>query len=64
MKISTRTTAQIITQIIIVIITIFKLSGCNPNPFDDGSTAFLTEKMNEIPIEYDGYELIVYDPLI
>lgn len=64
MKISTRTTAQIITQIIIIIITIFKLSGCNPNPFDDGSTAFLTEKMNEIPIECEGYELIVYDPLI
>ena len=56
MKISTRTMAQII----VIIIALFKLCGC----FNNGSRSFLTEKMNEIPIEYDGYELIAYDPWI
>ncbi len=31
-------------------------SACNP--FDNGSTAYLTKKMDEIPIECDGYEIV------
>lgn len=59
MKILTRTMAFIV----VIAIAMVALGACNCNPFDNGSTAFLTEKMNEIPIEYDGYELIVYNPL-
>lgn len=53
---------KILTRIMafVVVIAMFTLGACNCNPFDNGSTAFLTEKMNEIPIEYDGYELVVY----
>ena len=58
MKISKKTMAQII----VIIIALFTLSGCNI--FDNGSRSFLTEKMNEIPIEieYDGYKLVAYEP--
>lgn len=56
MKILTRTMAFIV----VIAIAMVALGACNCNPFDNGSTAFLTEKMNEIPIEYDGYELVVY----
>lgn len=46
--------------VLMIILSIF--SACNP--FDNGSTAYLTKKMDEIPIEFEGYKLIVYDPLI
>ena len=58
MKILTRTMAFIV----VIAIAMVALGACNCNPFDNGSTAFLTEKMNEIPIEYDGYELVFYEP--
>ena len=54
MKILTR----IMAFIVVIAIAMVALGACNCNPFDNGSTAFLTEKMNEIPIEYDGYELV------
>ncbi len=47
---------QIISVTIVVVILTTTLVGCNP--FDNGSTAYLTQKMDEIPIEFDGYELV------
>jgi len=44
-----------IVAIVLIFITLF-LTGCNP--FDNGSTKYLTQKMDEIPLEYDGYELV------
>lgn len=38
--------------VLMIILSIF--SACNP--FDNGSTAYLTKKMDEIPIEFEGYE--------
>ena len=38
----------------VIVFTLTLFSGCNP--FDNGSTAYLTKKMDEIPIEFDGYE--------
>lgn len=50
---------QIISVTIVTVILTTTLVGCNP--FDNGSTAYLTQKMDEIPIEFDGYELVASD---
>lgn len=42
-----------IVAIVLIFITLF-LTGCNP--FDNGSTKYLTQKMDEIPLEFEGYE--------
>lgn len=44
-----------ISLTIAFITILLTLVGCNP--FDNGSTAYLTKKMDEIPIECDGYEI-------
>lgn len=47
--------AKPISLTIAFITILFTLSACNP--FDNGSTAYLTKKMDEIPIEFEGYEI-------
>ena len=42
--------------LVVVMLSLTIAVGCNP--FDDGSTAYLTKKMNEIPIEFDGYKMV------
>ncbi len=44
-----------ISFIIVFMIILFVFAGCR---LDDGSTAYLTQKMNEIPIECDRYEIV------
>ena len=39
---------------VVVILALTIVVGCYS--FDNGSTAYLTKKMDEIPIEFDGYE--------
>lgn len=44
----------------VIVLTLMLFSGCNL--FDDGSTDYLTKKMNEIPIELDGYKMVKTTP--
>lgn len=56
-----RSLKSFFSLLVVVTLSLTIAVGCNP--FDDGSTAYLTKKMNEIPIEFDGYELIECEPL-
>ena len=56
-----RSLKSFFSLLVVVTLSLTIAVGCNP--FNDGSTAYLTKKMNEIPIEFDGYELIECEPL-
>ena len=45
---------RIFSMVVVGVLALTIFTGCNP--FDDGSTAYLTKKMDEIPIEFEGYE--------
>ena len=45
---------RIFSMVVVGVLALTTFAGCNP--FDNGSTAYLTKKMDEIPIEFDGYE--------
>lgn len=42
--------------IIIILVISFIFSACNP--FDNTSGDYLTKKMDEISIEFEGYEIV------
>lgn len=50
-----KTSARIISLILVLVTGMLAFSGCI---LENGSNDYLTKKMNEIPVEFDGYELI------
>ena len=51
-----RSLKRFFSLLVVVTLSLTIVAGCNP--FDDGSTAYLTKKMDEIPIEFDGYKMV------